>query len=88
MSVNTNILDFYNIFVNEIVGSPVLFIVIAISLSAIILVKMKAPTQVFIISLAAVGFIFSIRFNQPLLSLTILFVFGFIGYTFSRLRRE
>lgn len=87
MTVNTNVLDFYNIFVNEIVGNPILFVILTLALCAIFLVRMRAPPIVFVITISAIGFILSIFFEVIYIML-ILFVFGFIGFMMSRLRRE
>lgn len=88
MAVNYNFLDFYNVFVNEIVGNPTLFMILALLLSAVVLIKMRAPNQVFITTMVAVAGILAIFFRTPLLVITVLFAFGFFGYMMARIRRE
>lgn len=88
MAVTYNFLDFYNLFVNEIVGNPNLFVIIALLLSAIVLIRMRAPVQVFIPTMVAVAGILAIRFRTPLLLIVVLFSFGFFGYMMARIRRE
>lgn len=83
-----NFMDFYTIFVNELIGDVTLLIIIALFLVSLVLIKNKAPTQVFIMTIFVVTMILSIEF------LTLRWVIAlFIGMTagwliYARLRRE
>lgn len=81
------ILDFYDILVNELVGDPTLFIFLALALVTIILVKARAPTQIFLMTIIAVGAMLSIWF--PVLRwFLVIFGLGTAAWKFRRIGRE
>lgn len=83
-----NFLDFYDIFVNQLVGDPTLFCFIVLAIVGIILVKARAPSQVFITVMFAVSGMLSIYF--PVFRWILAWMLGIIGgwLIYSKLRKE
>lgn len=83
----SNILDFYDIIVNQIVGDPTLFIFLTLLVIGFILVRSRAPNIVISYFIIAVAGILAIQF--PVLRWGVaIFGLGFVGWIFMRLRRE
>jgi len=83
-----NFLDFYNIIVNELVGSTTLFLFLTLFIVTLVLVKSRAPTQVYLLVLFAVTGILAIEFEllRWLLALFVGLMAGWLIYP--KLRRE
>lgn len=88
MAVNTNVLDFWNLLVNELIGDPFLFMIIALGVCALFLVKAKAPNEVLIITLFSVSAILSIYFGNLLLLIVVILGAGFTGWMMIRMTRS
>lgn len=82
-----DVLNFYDIFVNQLIGDPVLFIILVYVWAAIILVHAKANTQVFLFVMTVITGLLSIEFPVLRWGLA-LFGMGFVGWTMMRIRRE
>ena len=83
----TQILDFYDIVVNQLVGDPNLFVILAYMLITFILIKSKAPFSVMSYLLIAVTGVLAIQFPVLRWGL-VLFGLGFVGIQIMRIRRE
>lgn len=83
-----NFLDFYDLIVNELVGDAILFVVLVLIGVSILLVRSRAPTQVFLLVMFVVAGMLSVQF--PVIRwFLVLFGMGFAGWIiFARLRRE
>lgn len=88
MTVNTNVLDFWELFVNKLIGDPILFLFVVLGVSAFALLKMKVPNEIFIVAMVSISAILSIYFRMPLLLIVLIFSLGFLGWMMLRIRRE
>lgn len=85
--IMAQILDFYDLIVNQIIGDPTLFILLTLFVIGIILVMNRAPNTVISYFTIAVAGILAIQF--PILRWGVaIFGLGFVGWIFMRLRRE
>lgn len=82
-----NYLDFYNIFVNELVGSPTLFIFLVYLITSILLVKARATLPIYMVVLFSLSLILGLYFEAPLV-LGAMAGFGIVGMLMMKLRRE
>jgi len=83
----SNFLDLYDIVVNELVGDSSIFIALTVIITTFVLIKSKAPTQVYLVTLLIVLAMLSVEWFQLRWILAI-FGLGFAGWMFARLRRE
>lgn len=84
---STNFLNFYDIIVNQLVGDVGIFIILCYVLISLILIRSKAPANLFAYIMVIVTGILAIQF--PILRWgLVLFGLGFVGWTFMRIRRE
>jgi len=82
--MDTNYLDWYDLFVNEVVGSPTLFIVLAMAVIAFIGARSRFPNPVIIMILSLFILMMSPFFSTGLVGFVILLVTGFVGWQMSR----
>ena len=83
-----NFLNFYDIIVNELIGDSTIFIVLTLFIVTYLLVKARAPNQVFILVLFAIVGMLAIEFTD-LRWFIALFVGIMAGWLiYARLRRE
>ena len=80
-------LNFYDLFVNQLIGDPVLFIIIVFGITLIVLVRTNAPSNLMNFILLVIAGILAIEF--PILRWGIaIFGLGFVGWVMIRIRRE
>lgn len=82
-----DILDFYDIIVNQLVGDPTLFIFLTFLVIGFILIRSRAPNVVLSFFIMIVTGILAIEFPVLRWGLAI-FGLGFVGWIFMRIRRE
>lgn len=82
-----DILDFYDIIVNQLVGDPTLFIFLTFLVIGFILIRSRAPNVVLSFFIMIVTGILAIKFPVLRWGLAI-FGLGFVGWIFMRIRRE
>lgn len=86
--VISNYLNFYDIFVNQLVGDASLFIFLVLGIVALILVKARAPNQIFTLTIFAVMGMLAVWFDTELRWPLVIFGAIFISFMFITLRRE
>jgi len=86
MTVGADYFDWYNVFVNVIVGSPTLFIFIAIAIITFFAAKFRFPNQVILMILAVFSLIMSVFF-RVMLPITILIIAGFFAWNIIKILR-
>lgn len=74
----SNFLDFYDIVVNQLVGSPVLFIILTLIVVTFVLVKSRAPSEVYLMVLFVIVGILAIQF--PILRWFVAIGLGYVGW--------
>ncbi|RLG70181.1 MAG: hypothetical protein DRO04_02255 [Candidatus Iainarchaeum archaeon] len=77
-------LDLYNIFVNEIAGSEILFLLISLAVIAYLAARLRFPNGVALMILG-VFILLTSAFMKLLFPVTLLFIGIFFGYQLTRL---
>lgn len=84
----TQFLDFYDIFVNQLVGNVSLAMIIILFIVTLTLIRSRAPSQVFLLMMFVIGGILS-YYMEMFLVFILIFGLGFAGWMLiSKLRRE
>ena len=78
-----NYFDWWDIFVNEVIGTPVLFLIIALVAISIIAAKNRFPNTLYFMVLMIFMLIISIEI-QALLPFAIFIIMSFVGVQISR----
>jgi len=77
--------DWYDVFVNNVVGSPILFIILGLIIISFIAGKARFPNSVTIMMLVLFILMMTPFFGNGFLALVILLVTAFFGWQLSRL---
>ncbi len=78
-----NYLDWWDIFVNEVVGSPILFVIIAVIIISIVAAKNRFANIVYFMIITLFMLVVSIEI-KPLLPFAIFIIMSFVGVQFAR----
>ena len=79
-----NYFDWYDLFVNQIVGSPIVFMILALIIISYIAGKARFPNGVTIMMLSLFVLMMTPFFGNGFLALVILIVTAFFGWQLSR----
>lgn len=82
--MDVNYLDWYDLFVNEVVGSPLLFLVLAMAVISFIGAQSRFPNMIIIMILSLFILMMSPFFGSGFAGFVILLVTSFVGWQLSR----